>query len=129
MLIRFAVPSHLDELIDAPQAATQVSPDVDVMENDNETVIVAELPGVAKEDVSVTFEGDVLSFGGERKRSQLPENVRVLLNEQKIRSYRRSLRIRHDVDRAAISATLEQGLLRIVLPKVAAVKPRVIEVR
>jgi HSP20 family molecular chaperone IbpA len=99
------------------------------MENDNETVIVAELPGVAKEDVSVTFEGDVLSFGGERKRNQLPENVRVLLNEQKVRSYRRSLRIRHHVDRAAISATLEQGLLRIVLPKVAAVKPRVIEVR
>jgi len=129
MLIRVPLPSLLDELIDASATPVQATPAVDVMENENETVIIAELPGVAKEDIVVTFERNILTFSGERKTAQIPENARVLLHEQKVRSFRRSMRISHDVERPAISASLENGLLRIVLPKAEVAKPRIIEVR
>lgn len=129
MLIRVAVPSLLDELINASERTIPTSPAVDVMENEIESVVVAELPGVAKEDIAVTFERNILTLSGERKAAQIPENTRVLLHEQRPRSFRRSLRVPHDVERTAISASLENGLLRIVLPKAETAKPRVVEVR
>jgi len=129
MFIRVALPSLLDELIDASETPVQASPAVDVLENENESVIVAEIPGVAKEDVSVTLERNILTFSGERKAVQVPENARVLLHEQKVRSFRRSLRIPHDVERSAISASLENGLLRIVLPKAEEARATQIEIK
>ena len=98
------------------------------MESESECVIVAELPGVAKEDIAVTFERNILTLSGERKAVQIPENVRVLLHEQKVRSFRRSMRIPHEVDRSSISASLENGLLRIVLPKAQEARPKQIEI-
>ena len=129
MFIRVAVPSPLGDLIDTPLAGSPVIPAVDVLENEQETVVIAETPGVSKEDISVTFEGDVLTFSGERKAAQVPDNARMLMQEHHDRSFSRSLRILHDVERSTISASLENGLLRIVLPKAEAAKPRVIEVR
>ncbi len=129
MFIRVAVPSFLEELTDSPAFATPSTPAVDVLENEHDTVVVAEMPGVTKENVSVTFERDVLIMKGERKPLEIPEKARVLMHEQQTRTFVRSLRIRHDVDRTAISASLENGMLRVVLPKAEVAKPRVIEVR
>jgi spore coat protein M/HSP20 family protein len=129
MLIRVPVASLLDEMIDASAAPVRTMPAVDIIENDDETVVVAELPGVAREDITVNFERNILTFSGERKSVEIPENARVLLHEQRARSFRRSMRISHDVDRPAISASLQNGILRIVLPKAEVAKPRIIEVR
>lgn len=128
-MIRFALPSLLDELTNDSESAVQAVPAVDVMENKSECVVVAELPGVTREDVAVTFERNILTITGERRSVQLPENARVLLQEHRPRSFRRSLRIPHEVVPTAISASLENGLLRIVLPKAETAKPRAIEVR
>ncbi len=129
MFIRVAVPSFLEELTDTAAFDTPATPAVDVLENEHNTVVVAEMPGVIKENVSVTFERDILIIKGERKPLEIPEKARVLMHEQQTRTFVRSLRIRHDVDRTAISASLENGMLRIVLPKAEVAKPRVIEVR
>lgn len=129
MFIRVAVPSILEELTDTPAFEMPSTPAVDVLENEHDTVVVAEMPGVTKESVSVTFERDVLVIKGERKPLEIPEKARVLMHEQHTRTFMRSLRIRHDVDRTAISASLANGMLRVVLPKAEVAKPRVIEVR
>ncbi len=134
MLVRFDVPRTLDTLFEdfavsefAP--STRSFPALDIAEYENETVIVAELPGVKKEDVKITFEEDVLTLSGERKPYEIPQDARVLINENRVRTFNRSIRFGHDVDASRISADLQNGMLKIVVPKAESAKPRTIEVK
>jgi HSP20 family protein len=104
-------------------------PALDVTENNDEVVVVAELPGVKKEDVKVSFENGILSIGGERKLSTLSGDARGLVRERRGGKFSRKLRLPNDVNAAAISAELTDGLLRIVLPKAESSRAREISVR
>jgi len=134
MLVRFDVPRTLNTLFEdfavselAP--STRSFPALDIAEYENETVIVAELPGLKKEDVKITFEEDVLTLSGERKPYEIPQDARVLINENRVRTFNRSIRFGHDVDANRISADLQNGMLKIVVPKAESAKPRTIEVK
>lgn len=134
MQVRFDVPRSLDTLFEdfgfrefAP--VTRQFPLIDIAEQENETVIVAELPGVKKEDVKITFEENVLTLSGERKPYEIPQDARVLINENRVRTFSRSVRFAHDVDVNRISADLQNGMLKIVVPKAESAKPRTIEVK
>ena len=129
MFVRFAVPSF-ESILDASDAfGSTHTPPVDVAENENETVVVAEVPGMSKESLKITLDQDLLTIAGERKAATDPEKSRFVLREQRTRSFVRSLRVGHLVDRAAVSASLENGLLRIVLPKAQEARPQLIEVK
>ena len=128
MLIRFEVPS-VDQLFEPLASATAAVPNADVIENEESSVVLMEMPGVGKSSVKVMFERGILTVTGERKPLEVPEKARIIMQEQTSRVYSRSLRVHHPVEAGAISATLENGLLRIVLPKAEIAKPRVIEVR
>ena len=104
-------------------------PAVDVTENSAETVIVAELPGVKKEDVKIAFEKGVLTISGEWKHSQASEGTSRLWNELRRGSFTRSFEIGHDANAEGISAELADGILRVVVPKAEQAKPRTIAVR
>jgi len=134
MLVRFDYPRTLDNLINNfLDTDTVVSrntfPTVDVLEEEGQTTVIAELPGVKKEDVKIKFENAVLTISGERKPYELPENSRVVLNELNVRKFNRSIQFEHDVDASKISADLTNGILRIVLPKSETAKARTIEVK
>jgi HSP20 family protein len=105
------------------------APALDVTENNDELVVVAEIPGVKKEDVKVSFENGILSIGGERKQSTLSGDARGLVRELRGGRFTRKLRFLNDVNAAAISAELTDGLLRIVLPKAEEAKPKEIDVK
>jgi HSP20 family protein len=134
MVVRFDVSRPLDALLKdlvvndfAPPA--RLFPAVDIAEYENETVLIAELPGVKKEDVKITFEKNMLTLRGERKAYEIPQDARVLINENLVRSFNRSVRFVHDVDADRISADLQNGMLKIVVPKAESAKPRTIEVK
>ncbi|MEX1274818.1 MAG: Hsp20/alpha crystallin family protein [Bacteroidota bacterium] len=134
MVVRFDVSRPLDTLLKdlvvndfAPSA--RLFPAVDIAEYENETVLIAELPGVKKEDVKITFEKNVLTLSGERKAYEIPQDARVLINENRVSSFNRSVRFSHDVDANRISADLQNGMLKIVVPKAESAKPRTIEVK
>lgn len=134
MLVRFDFPRTLDNLIDdvfvsdvTPCVST--FPAVDIAERDTETVVVAELPGVKKEDVKITFENNVLTMSGERKPYEIPENARILLNEMRIKEFSRSIDFERDVDSAKISAEMTNGILTVRLPKAESARVRTIEVK
>jgi HSP20 family protein len=133
MLIRFEHPRTLDLVEDIFSSnsfdQSYGYPLIDVAEKENETVVIAELPGVKKEDVGVTFEDNVLTIKGERKPYEIPEDSRVLLNEVRVRNFSRSITLAHEVDADKISAELNDGILRIVLPKSEKAKPRTIELK
>lgn len=134
MLVQFDYPRTIDNLLDNFLATDVVPsrrafPAIDITEQEGETTVIAELAGMKKEDVKITFENNVLTISGERKPYEIPDNARVLLNEMRIRSFSRSIRFEHDVDTGKISADLTNGVLRIVLPKAESAKARTIDVK
>lgn len=104
-------------------------PAVDVSENGDAYTIHAELPGVRKEDVNVTFENGVLTLSAETKsETEEKEGERVIRQERRYGKYMRSLRLGADIDESKVMANYKDGVLEIVLPKAEAVKPKRINV-
>ena len=95
------------------QNKTVVYPLVDVFESNKEFLLVADLPGVAKEALEITVEGGQLEFRAETESLQ----------------YRRSFALGDDVDLDAIEAKLERGELELHLPKRAEAQVRKIAIK
>ena len=129
MMIRFALPTEFDTAYEQPsvQGARGWVP-VDVIATENGTIVYAELPGVKKEDMTLTFEENVLTIVGKRQEKQIPDDARILLHEQRRRDVQRRVRVGHPVDAARMTATLENGLLTVELPKAEAARPRTIAI-
>jgi HSP20 family protein len=136
MLVRFDYPKtcDCDSLMNDFLATDRVPvrtefPALDIIEQENEIVVSAELPGMKKEDVKITFEKNVLTISGERKPVELSEKAKVLLKETQSESFDRSVRLGYEIDSAKISAEMSNGILTITLPKTEEAKPKQIEVK
>lgn len=104
-------------------------PAVDLAEYENESVLVAEMPGVKKEDVKVSLEGENLTISGERKSRSLPEKFAWVRNELGTGTFTRTIELPHVVKADAVQAELSNGVLRVVLPKAEEVLPKEITVQ
>jgi HSP20 family molecular chaperone IbpA len=101
-------------------------PAVDIFENDDEILLMAEMPGACREDLEVHFANDTLTMTCPRKLSD--EGVK-LVGELRPAEYSRSFLVPKGIDTKMISAELKEGVLRVHLPKSANLKPRHIEVK
>ena len=102
---------------------------VDLVERENESIVVVELPGVAKEDVKVSLEEELLTIKGERKTSGLPDGARWIRSERSSGGFTRTIQLPHPVKADSVSAELVNGLLRITLPKAEEARPREIGIK
>lgn len=106
---------------------------VDLYEGDDQITVLARLPGVRREDLEVRLEGDQLTVTATRHEpapaAEDDHQPRALFRELAAVQYVRQIRLRSPIDADGIDARLEQGLLQLRLPKAAAARPRVIEVR
>jgi HSP20 family protein len=104
-------------------------PPVDIFETDNhEVVIKAELPEMKREDISVTFENNVLTLKGERKfDAELPRDSFQRF-ERFYGSFSRSFTLPATVDAAGISASYKDGVLTVRLPQREEAKPKQITI-
>jgi HSP20 family molecular chaperone IbpA len=103
-----------------------VAPRVDVYENDNEYLIVADLPGVKQADLKLDIDDDELKLEGTRNPQ---EPGGLVAGETRAVDYRRKFVVPQGVDREKIDAELSAGVLRLRLPKAEALRPRQISVR
>lgn len=103
------------------------SPPVDVYENQDEILIVADLPGVSSEDVSLEVEKDTLTLTAKGKAPQ--EAARPVALEFAAVDYQRSFRLPPGVDASRIAAETHRGTLLVRLPKVEEAKPRKVLVK
>ena len=101
-------------------------PAVDVYENQDEYLLLADLPGVLPDDLEVQLEKGELSVQGYWGPTN-PGNV--LAREFRQLDYRRAFLVPDTIDADAVSATLDDGVLTIHIPKAEAVKPRRIQIR
>jgi HSP20 family protein len=97
---------------------------------DKETVkIVAEVPGVRPEDVKLSLENNLLTIRGEKRQQAEERNERVHRYERSYGTFERSFALPSTVDPDKITATYENGVLTVIIPKVERARPREIPVR
>ena len=112
-----------------PLEESAYAPPLDVAENKDQVVVVAEVPGVKKEDVKISLEKGILTIGGERKQHAYTGQTVGLRREQPQGKFTRTVRLPYEVNAGNVSAELSDGLLRIVLPKAETAKVHEISVR
>ena len=108
---------------------TDWSPQVDILEDDREYLIKADLPEMKKEEVKVTMENGVLSIAGERKVEKEEKTKKYHRIERSFGSFERTFTVPEDADAKKIAAEFREGVLKVHLPKVATAKPKPVEVK
>ncbi len=103
-----------------------VRPAVDIYENKDEYLLVADIPGVSKENLSIHIDAERITLEGKVSTEGDQEPVQ---REFRLADYVRSFEVPESIDREKVSAQLKQGVLWLHLPKVEAVKPRQIQVQ
>ena len=94
---------------------------MDVTENDNEYQVLAELPGVKKEEISITISGNRVAISAEVKHEEDVKNGGAVLRaERYYGKIQRSFALGQEVDEATAQAKYNDGLLELTLPKKAA---------
>ena len=110
----------------APQRA--VLPAVDVYEDDAGITLLADMPGVPRDQLELKVEGDALSIEG-GVRAPTPEGLEPVYAEVRVPRYRRTFTLSRELDSARIDASLKDGVLTLRIPKQAFAQPRRIEVQ
>ena len=103
-------------------------PPSDIYETKDSIVVLAEMPGVAPDGVDITLERRVLTIRGRSAASEHTGYQRVY-NEFAGGDYERGFTLSENIDRDRIEATLQDGVLRLVLPKAETAKARKIELK
>ena len=110
------------------QQQPYVVPPVDVFENDASITLLADLPGVARDQLHLRVDGDTLVL--EATAATLsPENMQLVHGEAQCPTFRRQFTLSPELDAARIEAQLKDGVLRLTIPKAEEARPRRIEVQ
>ncbi len=103
-------------------------PAVDIFETEKQVTVTAEMPGVSGEGVDISLEDDVLTIRGS-KQPEEQTDARILLQEYESGHYLRRFTVSEAIDQEKIEASMNDGLLTVVLPKTTPAQPRKIEVK
>jgi HSP20 family molecular chaperone IbpA len=108
----------MNQAIQAQGPVRVFQPRVDVYENADELLLLADMPGASAESVNIRYEDELLTLQAQRTAADGP-NLR----------FQRAFQVPDSVDPEQISAELKQGVLHVHLRKTAKAKPRSIEIR
>lgn len=103
-------------------------PRVDVFENKDGILLIADMPGVPKDKLELRLENDTLTIEGEIT-PDTPENMEAVYAEVRLSRYRRAFSLSAELDTTRIDAQLRDGVLNLRIPKHAQAQPRKIEVK
>jgi len=103
------------------------TPAVDIYENDNEIILLADMPGVTTNDIAVDLKDGILTLTGDVKPWEEDDESDVLV-EFEIGKYYRQFTLSEAIHQEKIEAGFTDGVLKLILPKVAKAVPRKITV-
>jgi HSP20 family protein len=110
-------------------AQPQLVPPVDIFEDDAGITVLADLPGVSREQLGVRVDGDSLVIEASANAIAVPQGIELVYSEAQFPSYRRQFTLSRELDPSRTEAALKDGVLRLTIPKAEEAKPRRIEVR
>ncbi len=114
---------------DEAMTVAEWAPLVDIVEDENEYLIKAELPEVRKEDLKVTVQDNVLTLTGDRSFEKEEKGKKYHRIERAYGSFARSFSLPEEADAQKVSAEFKEGVLHIRLPKSEKAKPKSIQVK
>jgi len=122
-------PVRKDSEKEEAMTVAEWAPLVDILEEDKEYLIKAELPEVKREDVKVTVEEGVLTVSGERKFEKEEKGKKYHRVERAYGRYARSFTLPQELDEAKAEAKFRDGVLELTLPKKAAAARKAIAIQ
>ncbi len=105
------------------------APDVDMRDEKDRIIVKADIPGINKEDLSITVKDDLLTLKGERKESHEKKDKDYFCSERFEGSFVRVIELPSGVKSADVKATYKDGVLEIVLPKDENSKPNEVRIQ
>jgi HSP20 family protein len=93
------------------------SPQVDIVDNENEIKVSVELPGLDEKDIDVNLSRDTLIISGEKQQEKEDKGKNYYRMERSYGSFKRAIPIPCEIKTEAIDATFKNGVLSVVLPK------------
>ncbi len=116
----------VEEMKESEKEVRQIIPPVDIYETKNDVVLIADIPGVSKDDLKLDMSDGELTIRGSFKEEN--GGGRKLLDECLYGEYYRTFALGNTIDRDKITAKLDKGVLTLTLPKQEWVKPRKIAI-
>ncbi|MBE0433168.1 Hsp20/alpha crystallin family protein [candidate division WOR-3 bacterium] len=104
------------------------APVVDIEEDNDKIMVKAEVPGMIREDIKVSVQGNLLTITGERKQENETKNKTFHRIERSYGRFSRMITLPTDVDADKVKASYKDGVLNISLPKPESIKPKHIDV-
>ena len=127
-----AFQNEVDRLFEASPLfgshARSFSPALDVYQDKDHVVVHAELPGMKKEDITLSLHDGQLTVSGERRQEKAHDEKSQVRNERFFGRFERTITLPVQVEGTRVAATYEHGILTVTLPKAEAAKPRQIEI-
>ena len=111
-----------------PENAIAITPPVDIVEDETGFTLIADLPGVSKDRLGVKVNGDSLLIEAEIS-TPFPDGMELIYAEIGTPYYRRSFTLSRELDATKIEAKLNDGVLKLRIPKAEEAKPRRIDVK
>jgi HSP20 family protein len=105
------------------------NPAVDVVEREDNFIIEAELPGIKKEDIHISFVNEMLTIRGEKKVEKEEKKKNYHRSERSYGSFSRTFNFPGNVKADKVDAEFNNGVLKVIVPKSEEAKPKQIEVK
>ena len=106
-----------------------VVPKVNVTENDNFFYLEAEIPGMQDKDINIEVHNGVLTIQGHKENESDRNKENYHIHEFNKQSFERSFKLSDRIDTTKVAAKIDNGVLRVELPKHEQIKPQKIEVQ
>ena len=129
-----AFQQEVDRLFDLPVFSREHgnsagwSPALDLHQDKDNFLVKVELPGMKKEDITLSLHDGLLTVSGERRQEKAHDEKGALRNERFFGRFERTVTLPTQVDGTRVNASYEDGILTVTLPKAEAAKPRQIEI-
>jgi HSP20 family protein len=126
---------EINRLFDSPStnggsdAFNAWTPALDVYEDKDNLVVRAELPGMKKEDIDISFHENIVTISGERKNEKKYDGAETSREERFFGRFTRSFQLPKTVDASKVKAIYKDGVLTVTLPKAEEAKPRQIQIQ
>jgi HSP20 family protein len=128
-MLAHALGLHAQQQGAAASGTPAWAPALDISERKDAYLVTVELPGVEPDDLAITLEDGLLTIQGERHSTQDASEQHFHRVERRYGAFRRAITLPAQVQAEQIEATVDNGVLQIVVPKMEEAKPKRIQVR